>query len=463
MAGIKTARGLSPIKAFLSHSYASSAVNLRFFDLFSRAAQVQFSVDVGDLPTNVTRLERLVRDADAFIGLYPLSVPAMEELAAGELRKQSRYFRLELDLAIRAGLPTIVFADQRYGRLLECPEWARKYAFDAQEVESQADGPGLDTFAQAFQVFSAGALAYQAYRVHQAVGMRERDAVGLLLPALGYPKPLRLKIAKQIEDITGRRVMDLGWPPRIDGAFHAKVGALDWVVVDVGENTASGPVVGFLHGHFVPALRLTRGKAGAAVEAGTQPLYSAFEVGYPKDILKWAEPDAMLLALEGRLRTLMQPQQLVGDPATARRYFESASLRKEVIFVSYAGTDLELAIPIIEALKKQYKTVFNYKDGESIRPGRPWLDEIFGTISRASGGVILLSANYLNSGNCMHEARQMIARRDEGKLQMLPVRLQAGKLDIPEWLHDTQHVLPHQMRGPQDVARLLEQLLTRPV
>ncbi len=182
MGGKKPAPRLRPIRAFLSHRYGSPAVNLRFFELFSRAAQVQFSVDFGELATNVTRLERLVRDADAFIGLYPLAVPAMAEVSADELRKQSRYFRLELDLAIRAGVPTIVFADQRYGRLLECPGWARKYAFDAQEIESPVDGPGVGAHAKAFRTFSEGALAYQGYRVHQAVGMRERDTVGLLLP-----------------------------------------------------------------------------------------------------------------------------------------------------------------------------------------------------------------------------------------------------------------------------------------
>jgi hypothetical protein len=230
------------------------------------------------------------------------------------------------------------------------------------------------------------------------------------------------------------------------------------VVVDVGDSLAGGPAIGFLHGHFVPAVRLARSRGDAAAAPINDALFGAFEVGYPKDVVRWSEPEAMLVALQGRMKTLMLPQQLVDDLASARRYFESASLRKEVVFVSYSGADLALARPIIDALKKKFKTVFNYKDGESIRPGRPWLEEIFGTIGRASGAVALLSPNYMASGNCLHEARQMVARRDEGKLQMLPVRLTTGKLDVPEWLHDTQHARMDQLGDAQDVAKLLEAL-----
>ncbi len=57
--------------AFMSHKYKAARVNEYFFKLFCRTARLEFEVDVGTLATNVTRLERLVRDADAFIGIYP--------------------------------------------------------------------------------------------------------------------------------------------------------------------------------------------------------------------------------------------------------------------------------------------------------------------------------------------------------------------------------------------------------
>jgi hypothetical protein len=60
------------LNAFLSHRYQAADVNARFYRVFSDVAHVQFEVDVGIKATNVTRLERLIRGADAFIGFHSL-------------------------------------------------------------------------------------------------------------------------------------------------------------------------------------------------------------------------------------------------------------------------------------------------------------------------------------------------------------------------------------------------------
>ncbi len=90
--------------AFLSHRYKSPAVNLYFFDLFEEEdAEVQFEVDAGTKALSVTRLERMIRDRDAFIGIYPYpGDPAVRALPE-DLLAASRYFRLECDLAVRSG------------------------------------------------------------------------------------------------------------------------------------------------------------------------------------------------------------------------------------------------------------------------------------------------------------------------------------------------------------------------
>jgi hypothetical protein len=64
-----TANPSFSFKAFLSHRYKSPDVNLYFFNLFAESAEVQFEVDEGAFATNVTRLERMIRGADAFIGI----------------------------------------------------------------------------------------------------------------------------------------------------------------------------------------------------------------------------------------------------------------------------------------------------------------------------------------------------------------------------------------------------------
>lgn len=451
---------LRPLRAFLSHRYGSPAINLRFHDLFSRAALVQFSVDFGELATNVTRLERLIREADAFIGIYPLSAAPQEPVTTEIAQQQSRYFRLELDLAMRARVPMIVFADARYGRVLQCPGWVHQYAFDAQDLEARTESPRLQAHALAFKSFADAALAYQAHRVHQWVGQRERTRVGLLLAPADYPKPVRRALVERIEQ-AGRDCIELPWPPILDGSFHAIVGELDWIVLDVGDRGGASAVAAYLHGACIPALRLLRIRPGkGAAGQLRQTLFGAQEVGYPKDIVQWQEAGELMVAVDARIRTLLMPQRLIGDSQDAVAYFQSASLSKEVIFVSYAGADATQAKPIIQALKKTFKTVFDYKDGESIVPGRPWLDEIFNTLSRAAAGVMLLSPAYLASGNCKHEASEMVARQDDGRLALLPVRLTDAKLDTPTWLGQNQHARLSQLTdGAAEVSRLVKQLL----
>lgn len=86
---------------FLSHQYRATHLNLFFYKLFSEVADVQFEVDRGEFATNVTRLERKIRAADAFVGIYPFS---KSDPTPEKLRNESRYFRLELDLATRSNV-----------------------------------------------------------------------------------------------------------------------------------------------------------------------------------------------------------------------------------------------------------------------------------------------------------------------------------------------------------------------
>src|SRR5258705_12673502 len=99
----RTVRQADPqlsFRAFLSHRYKSPEVNLHFFDIFSQAAEVQFEVDEGSTVMNVTRVERMIRNCDAFIGIYPFPGDS-REATRDRLSEASQYFRLELELAIR--------------------------------------------------------------------------------------------------------------------------------------------------------------------------------------------------------------------------------------------------------------------------------------------------------------------------------------------------------------------------
>jgi len=119
---------------------------------------------------------------------------------------------------------------------------------------------------------------------------------------------------------------------------------------------------------------------------------------------------------------------------------EQYTLLKEVVFVSYAGNDVDVARDIINDLKKRYQTVFDYRDGKSIKPGQPWLKEIFDKLSESAIGICLLSESYIKSGNCMHEAQQMVACLDSGKMKLFPIKLYSESIVLPEFLKMTQYL-----------------------
>ena len=141
------------LKAFLSHRYKSPEVNLYFHELLAESAQIQFEVDIGSLPTNVTRLERMIRDADAFIGIYPFPGDPKKTASADELRIGSKYFRLECELAIRSRKPTLVFLDRRYAPYFDFPPFIRAESFDIQEVVGKGGSPSKSRFRRMFREF----------------------------------------------------------------------------------------------------------------------------------------------------------------------------------------------------------------------------------------------------------------------------------------------------------------------
>lgn len=115
-------------------------------------------------------------------------------------------------------------------------------------------------------------------------------------------------------------------------------------------------------------------------------------------------------------------------------------MRKEAVFLSYSGRDADFAVQLSTALKLRFQLVFDYRDGESIQPGKPWIEEIFSQLSTSAIGIPLLSEHYLASGNCRHEAHEMIAQRDAGSMQIIPMKISADALELPAFLQDTQYL-----------------------
>lgn len=433
------------LKAFLSHRYKSPDVNLYFFDIFSHSSEIQFDVDIGSAPTCVTRLERMIRNSDAFIGIYPFPGDPARVATQNDLLNASKYFRLECELAARSKLPCLVFYDQRYGDIFNLPRHIHNRPFNYQEISGGGGTPSRRKFERVFQSFEEEVAAAMEFAVIREMEY-ERKSVGIIVPhatpsANAYTED-ELDVIKQSLSKKGfNTVKQIRWPLVFDTQQLSEIDAMDFAVIDVGDDVIAAGIVGFLHGRFIPCVRLLRdGAKNINSESILNNLYGALPVGYAKDIVRFQDKQQLEHELNLRLEFIKSPTQRINTSEEAKTYFRKAEMRKDSVFLSYSGNDSEIASKISTELKKRFQSVFDYQDGKSITPGQPWLGEIFEKLSGSKLGISLVSANYLNSGNCEHEALKMYALRDAGKISVIPVKLYDEKVKWPEWMSSTQYI-----------------------
>jgi hypothetical protein len=449
------------IKVFLSHSYKAWPVNLYFFRLFEEMAEVQFDVDEGVTATNVTRLERVLRGCDAFIGIYGCDTES-PALAPEQLSTASQYFRLELDLAVRSGKPTIVFSDQRYGALLRYPAPVRTVLFDSQEVEGSGGFPSAEKHRKAFLDFCEYVSVSRGYETLR--GMNDRSTVGVLLPdsadGAGYSVAHRRVIEESLQQHGQDDIVSITLPSILSRRVRTLPNTVDWLVADVAVSGAAALTIAFLHACFVPMIRLARETDSESSPSELEAtMFGEYEVGYVRDVVRWREEQELRSGLAARLAGLQAPVRRISTSEQAEEYFLSSAKRKESVFLSYAGPDADIAAEISAELKRRFQRVFDYRDGQSLKAGQAWLPSLFGQLSASAVGVLLLSQSYLASGHCRHEAEEMINLRDSNKMFVAPMKLGRDRLDLPTFLDSTQYLrLTDHPNGASLVSALIAAL-----
>ncbi|MFT3704453.1 MAG: toll/interleukin-1 receptor domain-containing protein [Agriterribacter sp.] len=444
--------------SFLSHRYKSVEVNLYFFKVFSEVAEVQFEVDKGVFSTNVTKLERMVRAADAFIGIYPFAETKEPSAITEELKKQSRYFRLEIDLAIRSQKPAIVFYDKRYGNLIKLPPGVFAQSFDINEITGDGGFPSYEKHKRIFASFCESVSMKIKYEATQL--SNEKNTAALFLSPGNSNKDFINDIETLLSTYNYSDLEVIEYPISLNGRFFSLLDKIDLAIVDYSEPIAASGIPAYLHGRFIPMIRIKQSTENGIEDSSALEnfLFGGVEVGYKKDMIFWKDEDYFKKELLQKLQIIYESEtKRIKTYKEAQDYFQSAVLRKEAVFVSYSGKDLDTAKPIIDALKKSYQTVFDYRDGKSIVPGQPWLAEIFEKLSASAIGVNLLSPSYIESGNCIHEAQQMIANVDNNKLKLFPVKLYEEPIQLPPFLQSIQYL----RRGEYNtVDALVKQIVT---
>lgn len=415
---------------FLSHQYKATSLNLFFYKLFSEVAEVQFEVDRSEFPTNVTRLERKIRAADAFIGIYPFSE---SDPTPEKLRKESRYFRLELDLAIRSRKPTLIFFDSRYKNLLG-GQGRNSVPFDPDEIVGVDEPPSAEAFREVIRTFVEDVKKCKAYEIRR---QSRYGTIGLILPEI-YTPAMVAGIRDLLAEHNYTELAETKPILRLD--LLRDLRRFELVVTDVAE-PSTAPLASYLHGQFVPTMRLRHQTSPDQLSPAELAMFGSWEVGYVKDIVRWSTPEELTSAVQARLASLDAPHERIRTQAEAEEYFRRASKRNEVIFLSYSGRDADVAATIAAALERRFAKIFNYRDqGKSITGGKPWLPQIFDSLARSAVAIPLLSPSYFASGNCAHEAQEIVARYDEKKLILVPVKLHDQQFDMPSWMTNVQYL-----------------------
>lgn len=425
-------------KSFLSHSYKSADINLYFFKIFEDVAEVQFEIDEGTKSINVTRLEKMVRDSDAFIGIYPFSGTDDEANNVEELKKQSKYFRLEMDLAFRSQKPAIIFYDIRFGALIKPPGNIFFQSFDVNEVAGTGGFPNMNKHKNEFIKFCDAVNSKKKYFDVQK--NEEKTTVAVVISKENFEsKEISQEIRQILEKNNYTDIEFLNQPYVINNKFFTLLEKIDFAIVDQGSHVGKSGLPAFFHGRFIPMIRVEKISKIVDSNCIEHFLYDGVEVGYNKDKIIWANHENLLAELSDKVKIYKKGVTRFNTIDEANTYFLKAKLRKELVFVSYSGKDAEIAQDIIASLKKHFQVVYNYQDGESIRPGKPWLEEIFNSLSKSAIGISLLSKSYFASGNCVHEAQEMVANSDMKKMKLFGVKLYEEELELPPYFRVNQY------------------------
>ncbi len=128
------------IKVFLSHKYEAPAVNQYFFRIFSRA-NVQFEVDKGKFSINVTRLERMIRDADGFLAIHSVDDDGSQALDDAELAERSKYLPARIRTRLEIRRPGMALTDRRFRGIIDVPATMVRDQFDIREIAGSGAKP----------------------------------------------------------------------------------------------------------------------------------------------------------------------------------------------------------------------------------------------------------------------------------------------------------------------------------
>ncbi|MEV6597779.1 TIR domain-containing protein [Actinoplanes sp. NPDC051346] len=403
--------GSAQIPTYFSHSYrpADRLLNAYFLDYFWDNG-FAFAVDSGTKPLSTTQLEVMMRFSAAFVAV----VTRRREPSY----LCSPFIVYEYGLAVQAGKPRLVIAEKGVPEK-HFPEATHTVYFDRDRLV-----PGSDAGEQVRGLGQQVARLAEESRPYTSIGDRPLGAVGVVLPRGRVYREAARRIEELI-DSAGYTVQ------RVDPGDLNAVGAalrfdtMDFVVHDAGR--ASGWLLPFLQGRFIPAIRLVH-QPSAGPPAVVHPLLrnevlADATKGGPapeETVVRWST----LADIERAFHRLPVPRRQFRSAEEGSRYLYSLGRSlDEAVFLSSAGEDHELAMEVGRALDLKNVPLFHYQFRNTIPLGARWADQLDDLIRGSSIFVALISRHYLESPYCAKELATARAAEAEGLLTIVPYYL----------------------------------------
>jgi hypothetical protein len=397
------------IPVYFSHSYRAEdrVINRFFWDLFWRNG-FSFTVDPESETVSIPQLELMMRWSACYVAV-------VTHRPEQPFYRSSPFIAYEYGLAVRAQKPRLVFLEAG----------VPSQYFSEASVTSAFDRRRLNGRREEFQA-QIRLLADQS-RAYSSLGDRPRGPAGLMLPPTRAYRETREIIGKLLT-AAGHAPLEVGL--RFDNSFQfaLELDKCDFVVVDLGSRHVPQWIYPFLHGRFIPVVRLLHQEPGRA----RRDLFllddddALRQARVDEDLfIRWSTPEELKVRLERQVEKLFQPREPFQSAKEGRDYFNNLGRRQISIFISNAGPDNDFVSRVVRALHLDNIRPFHYVYDNPFELGEDWREALRQRLRSTQLFVPFISQAYWDSDWCSEEYQTAERMEREGLLTIVPYFLDA--------------------------------------
>ena len=409
-------RTLQPIPTYFSHSYWSDdcEINEFFLGLFWKQ-NFRLTVDPKSDILSIPYLELMMKRSACYTAV-------VTHRTKEEPYFCSPFILLEYGLAVQAQKPRLLFVEEGVsGNLFE--DGPMIYTFSRNREHREAN---RRHFARAIADLAAKSRPYSN------AGVQLRKKVGVLVPTAGA--------AGEAYSTLGPRIRDQLWqdgysPVDVDLKFEEPLrflldlDQLDFIVVEVGSPDLPPWVYAFIHGRFVPSIKLCHVPESTSMTTPVDALISgklASKVARSGEpVIYWSDGEDLEVKLDRHLMKFRDARTPFATLEDGLRYFRGLGRPDGRIFVSNAGDANVFSASLSRAFSAEGIDHFHYVYRNTMEIGEKWATQLAPRVDESTIFVALLSEGYAKSKWCMSELRRAEQLRRDGKITIIPYFLES--------------------------------------